>query len=49
MEKQRKSQSQGAIDRIDSPGTIPSMRFTARNDYAFKKLFGRPEQTRNPL
>ena len=43
MEKQRKSQSQRSIDRIDSPGAIPSMRFTARNDYAFKKLFGRPE------
>lgn len=45
MEKQRKSQSQRSVDRIDSPGTIPGMHFTARNDYAFKKLFGRPENS----
>ena len=27
----------------ESIETIENMRFTARNDYAFKKLFGRPE------
>lgn len=30
---------------IENPTDIDNMRFTARNDYAFKKLFGRPENS----
>ena len=43
MAERKDFETQEAVEWIENPTDIDNMRFTARNDYAFKKLFGRPE------
>ena len=43
MAKHKKMQPQKPVEIMENKKSIDNMRFTVRNDYAFKKLFGRQE------
>lgn len=43
MAKHKKTQPQKPVEIMENKKSIDNMRFTVRNDYAFKKLFGRQE------
>lgn len=43
MDKHKKPQPQKPVEIMENKKSIDNMRFTVRNDYAFKKLFGRQE------
>lgn len=43
MAKHKKLQPQKPVEIMENKKSIDNMRFTVRNDYAFKKLFGRQE------
>ena len=43
MAKHKKTQPQKPVKIMENKKSIDNMRFTVRNDYAFKKLFGRQE------
>lgn len=44
MDKHKKPQPQKPVEIMENKKSIDNMRFTVRNDYAFKKLFGRQER-----